>query len=233
MRPLLRHGTVRLAAVFATMAVLAVWTPRTLAADSDRAQKWQFTFPITFTSGANVGGEDGTSFKMNDDVGWGLGFGYNLNENFAVGADWTWLNANYNAHVVTDLNHDGRPDSSVDVSGTLDSSTVNFWGQYNILKKNITPFIRAGFGWTWVDSNIPAGAPVGSCWWDPWYGYICGTWQPTFGATEFSYGASAGVRADIAHKFMAELSYNILWIDFSKSGTQNLDGVRLNLGWKF
>ncbi len=232
MRALPRHGTVHAAAVLAAILgtlALAPWA----AAQSDRANKWQFTFPITFTSGATVDGEDGTKFKMNDDVGWGLGFGYHINEHFLVGADFTWLNANYDASIATDLNSDHIPDQVVTVSGTLDASTLNFYGQYNILKYKVTPFIRAGLGWTWIDSNIPAGPPVGSCWWDPWYGYICGSWQPTFGSTEFSYGGAAGVRADIMDRFLVELSYNVIWIDFSKSSTTSFDGVRLNLGWKF
>jgi len=224
---------VKLAAVLATTLGIAVLTPRAAAADSDRAQKWQFTFPITFTSGVSVDGEDGTKFDMNDDVGWGLGFGYNLNENFLVGADFTWLSANYDASIATDINNDQIPDATASVAGTLDAGTLNFYGQYNILKKPITPFVRAGFGWTWIDSNIPAGPPIGSCWWDPWYGYICGSWQPTYGATDFSYGGAVGVHADIHDKFMVELSYNLLWIDFDKSDTTSFDGVRLNLGWKF
>jgi opacity protein-like surface antigen len=228
-----RHGTVKLAAILTTVLGIAVLTPRSAAADSERGQKWQFTFPITFTSGVSVDGEDGTSFDMNDDVGWGLGFGYNLNENFVVGADFTWLSANYDVTIATDNDSDQIPDATASLSGTLDAGTLNFYGQYNILKKSITPFVRAGFGWTWVDSNIPAGSPVGTCWWDPWYGYICGSWQPTYGATNFSYGAAAGVRADIKDKFMVELSYNMLWIDFDKSDTTSFDGVRLNIGWKF
>ena len=227
------HRTMSTVAVFATILGTTLWTPWAAAAEGDRAAKWQFSFPITFTSGKTVNGEDGTSFNLNDDVGWGLGFGYNLNDHFLVGSDLTWLSANYDATIATDLNNDQRPDTTANVSGTLDAATLNFYGQYNILKHKVTPFVRAGFGWTWIDSNIPAGPPVGSCWWDPWYGYICGSWQPTFGSTEFSYGGAVGVRADVANKFIVEASYNALWIDFAKSGTQMFDGFRLNLGWKF
>ena len=233
MRALRRQGLARLAVILATVIGAVAWAPWTSAAESERGMKWQFTFPITFTTSKTVDGQDGTSFDIQDDVGWGLGFGYNLNENFMVGADLTWINASYSANIATDINNDQIPDSISTVSGTLDASTLNMYGQYNILKYNITPFVRAGFGWTWIDSNIPAGPAQGGCWWDPWYGYICNTWQPTFGSTEFSYVGAIGVHADIANKFMVEASYNLLWIDFSKSDTTQFDGYRLNIGWKF
>jgi opacity protein-like surface antigen len=225
--------TLRLAVILATAIAISGLAPFASAADSERGMKWQFSFPITFASGSNTKGDNGTDFRVQDDVGWGLGFGYNLNENFLVGADLTWINASYDADIAFDNGNDQIPDGVTTVSGTLDASTLQFYGQYNILKKNITPFVRAGFGWTWVDSNIPSGPAQGACWWDPWYGYICTTYQSTYGATEFSYGAAAGVRLDVANKFMAELSYNMLWVDFANSETGDFDGVRLNIGWKF
>ena len=85
-----------------------------------------------------------------------------------------------------------------------------------------------------IDSNIPSGPATGTCWWDPWWGYVCNTWQPTYEDTAFAYGAAAGLRAELgAGKFFLEGSYNMLWVDFDKAGTQDFDGVRLNIGWLF
>ena len=141
---------------------------------SERAMKWQMSIPITFTSGSSYDSEEGTSIDVNDDLGWGVGFGYHLNQRFMVGADFTWLSANYDAHVATDFDGDQVPDDSVDISGTLDAANFQLVGQYNILPGRITPFVRGSLGWTWVDSNIPSGPTQGVCWWDHG-GAMCAT----------------------------------------------------------
>ena len=212
-------------------AALTVLPPAE-AADSERESRWQFSVPITFTSGASYD-EEGTSVDINDDLGWGFGSGYHLNERFMVGFEFTWLSANYDASIATDNDSDQIPDATVDVAGTLDATNLQFSGQYNILPRNITPFVRGSLGWTWVDSNIPSGPTTGTCWWDPWWGYICDTWQPTFEDTSFAYGAAAGVRAELSERFFLEGSYNLLWVDFDKAGTQSFDGFRVNMGWLF
>jgi hypothetical protein len=104
---------------------------------------------------------------------------------------------------------------------------MQFLGQFNVLENTVTPFVRGSLGFTWVDTNIPAGP--GFCWWDPWWGYICD--QPTVEDTSFSYGAAAGVRADINERFFIEGSYQILWLDLDRGDTPSLDGWRLNIGW--
>jgi len=214
-----------------TVLGLVSWVPAA-AAESERATKWYGSIPITFTSGASYDSEF-TSVDVNDDVGWGFGFGYNLNERFVVGAEFTWLSAGYNASTAVDLDGDQVPDDSVDIGGTLDATNMQFVGQWNILKGRFTPFVRASLGWTWIDSNIPSGPATGTCWWDPWYGYVCNTWQPTFEETSFAYGAAGGVHWELGQKFFLEGSYNVLWVDFDKAGTQSLDGIRLNVGWMF
>jgi opacity protein-like surface antigen len=233
MRALFRHGTAQSAAILATILGMVVWAPGTTAADAERGRKWQFSFPVTFTSGSTVDGLDGTRTEVNDDLGWGLGFGYHFNEHFLLGADVTWINANFDSNVATDLNGDQVPDELLSVSGSFDATTLNLYGQYNFLKSSVTPFVRVGLGWSWIDSNIPAGPVEGVCWWHPYYGYICDSWQPTYGATEFSYGGAVGVRADVMNKFVVEASYNVLWVDFARSNTGQFDGFRLNLGWTF
>jgi Outer membrane protein beta-barrel domain len=232
MRATAGRRTVTMVLALGTILGLASWVPRAAAAESERATKWQGSIPITFTSGASYDSEF-TSVDVNDDLGWGFGFGYNLNERFMVGADFTWLSANFNASTATDIDGDGDPDDSIDLGGTLDAANLQFVGQYNILKGRITPFIRASLGWTWIDSNIPSGPATGTCWWDPWWGYVCNTWQPTYEKTAFAYGAAAGLRAEIGQRFYLEGSYNVLWVDFDKAGTQDLDGGRITMGWLF
>ena len=222
-----------MAVAFATILGMLLSAPSTVAGESERVGKWQSSIPITFTSGATVDGESGTSFELSDDLGFGFGFGYNLNPHFMVGVDFTWLTANFDASVATDINADGVPDAQVDLAGTLDATNLQFVGQYNILKGRVTPFLRASLGWTWIDSNIPAGPPVGSCWWDPWYGYICSSWQPTYTDTAFAYGAAAGVRGELTERFYLEGSYNVLWVDTQKAGTPSLDGFRVTAGWNW
>ena len=232
MRVTAGHRTLTMVLALGSILGMTAWIPRAAAAESERAGKWQGSIPLTFTSGSSYN-SDGTSVDVNDDLGWGFGFGYHLDDRFMVGADFTWLDANYSASVATDINNDQVPDSTVDVAGTLDAANFQLVGQYNILKGRITPFLRASFGWTWIDSNIPSGLPQTGCWWDPWYGYICNTFQPTFEDTSFAYGAAAGVRAELGEKFFLEGSYNVLWVDFDKAGTQSFDGIRLNAGWVF
>jgi hypothetical protein len=215
-----------------TVLGLVMLVPRAVAGESERPMRWQTSIPMTFTSGASYDSQ-GTSVDVNDDLGWGFGFGYHLNKMFMVGLDLTWLSANYNASVATDLDGDEIPDDSIDIGGTLDAANMQFVGQYNILGGRVTPFLRASLGWTWIDSNIPSGPTQGVCWWDPWWGYICDTWQPTFEDTSFAYGAAVGVRGELTERFFVEGSYNILWVDFDRGGTQDLDGFRLNVGWVF
>jgi hypothetical protein len=217
--------------MFSAMLLLA---PRATAADSQRTGRSQFSFPITFTSGSDYDSEGRSSVSVSDDVGWGLGFGYHVSENFQVGAEFTWIDASYDAFIATDFDGDQISDDSIEVSGVLDATNFQAFAQYNFLPRRLTPFVRGSFGWTWVDSNIPAGPSTGTCWWDPWWGYICDTWQPTFEDSSFSYGAAVGVRAELGTgNFFVEGSYNILWIDFERAGSTDFDGFRLNAGWMF
>jgi hypothetical protein len=92
-----------------TVLGLAMVAPRTSAGESERGMHWQGSIPITFTSGASFD-KDSTSVDVHDDLGWGFGFGYHLDNRFEVGVDFTWLSANYDVSLATDINNDGLMD---------------------------------------------------------------------------------------------------------------------------
>jgi hypothetical protein len=78
-----------------------VWgAARPSAADAQmrRAGHWQFSVPINFVSGETIDGAGGSSAEMNNDVGWGIGFAYHINDRFMVGFETTWLGGQLRRH---------------------------------------------------------------------------------------------------------------------------------------
>ena len=212
-------------------AVLAgLMTFPVFADDSDRAESWQFSFPITYSNSTAWDGAGDSSIDLSDDVGFGVGFGFNFSERFYVGGEITWIQVNYEVEVQS---ADEPPLSDFILGGELDASTFQVRGQYNFLEKTITPFIGGGIGWTYVDSNIASGPEEGVCWWDPWWGYVCDTWQSTYDDTGFSYGLNGGLRAELTDAFYMEARYGVLWIDTDSGDDVDVDGFRLELGWMF
>ena len=205
------------------------------AADSERAETWQFYIPVSYISGESFQGESLTSVDLAGDTGFGFAFGYNFNERWFLGFEITFMDMNFDATIAQDngMAPDMMPDELVNLSGSFDSSSLQFTGQFNFLDKAITPFIRASLGSTYIDSNIPSAPATGTCWWHPWWGYICNSWQPTYDDTSFSYGAGIGVRADVGERFYLEASANQMRIDFDSSEEPEFTGYRLNMGWLF
>lgn len=208
----------------------AAWAAPALGGDTNREKMWEFYIPLKYTDSQSFSSDNGTSVEISGDVGWGFGFGYNFSKLFNLAFELTWLDTNYD---LTLVNADVPQQPSTTISGTLDASTGAFTGQYNILPRTFTPFVNAGIGWTYIDSNIPTGPTYGTCWWDPWYGYVCGTWQETATDTSFAYGAGLGVRGEMSKSFYFEASYNWAWLDFDQAGTEDFTNWRLDIGWKF
>jgi opacity protein-like surface antigen len=184
------------------------------------------------SNSADVDFEGGTTADIDGGVGFMLGVAYHYTDHLQFGSTFTYDQKDYDAEIVR-TDDDGEPIDTAAASGSLDAMTLMFDVAYNILTGPLTPFVAGSVGWTWVDTNIIDAPPDIGCWWDPWYGYICNTYQPTYEATPFAYGAAAGVHAELGERFYLEGSYNYLWVDFSNAGTQGFDGFRLNVGWMF
>jgi opacity protein-like surface antigen len=225
MRTLIRIVVVTLvvAALGAIMPDPADAQSYTAVRPGGRAGSMEFFLPLTYTDATKVNGQGGSSVDINADWGLGFGMGYNITDNFQVNGAFTWAYRSYNAMVVKD---DGTTQR---YNNYMDTSTLSLNGVYYFMNGNITPFISGGVGITYVDSNIQDGPATGSCWYDPWYGYICSSYVPTKTENDISYNAGIGVRFDVNRQFALQTGYYKTWIDFSKtSGSPNFDTLRLD-----
>lgn len=187
-----------------------------------RAGSLEFILPMTYSTSKSFNGQGGSSADLNSDMGWGFGIGYNLNNHLQLAGMFTWSTRSYNATIVQDV---GGPKKA---SGTLDSSTILFNATYYFMPSGFTPFVSAGIGSTFIDTNIPNGFAQTGCWYDPWYGYVCDTYQPTKTQTAVSYTAGAGVRFEVNRVLSLQGSYNRVWLDYSNSNP-SIDGWRFDL----
>jgi len=105
---------------------------------------------------------------------------------------------------------------------------------YSFLTGPFTPFVAGGVGWTWVDTNIATELPNIGCWWDPWWGYVCTSWQDTKTISGLAYELGIGVRYDFSRTLAADGTYTMRWVDFENAtGTPSFDTLQLSLVWKF
>jgi opacity protein-like surface antigen len=208
------------AVLFAPIAEAQSVTPGRYGA---RAGTWDFYLPLTYADSATINGQGGSSVDLNADWGFGFGFGYNFNDNFQLNGLFNWNSRSYDA---TTVNTDG---TTRKYSNYMDTSTISLNGVYYILSGKVTPFVSGGVGITYVDTNIPTGSGSTSCWYDPWYGYVCSSYVPTKTENDISYGLGIGVRYDVNRQFGLQGSYNKNWIDMSRaSGTPDFDTWRLD-----
>ncbi len=57
--------------------------------------------------------------------------------------------------------------------------------------------------------------------------------EETATGTAFFYGGSIGLRCELTSRFYLESSFNEVWIDFDRVGTESFSEDRFNLGWRF
>lgn len=217
-----------LAVTLLTTAVVGLAASAT--ASAARAERWEFTVQMRYLDGQSFTSSGGSQVSTDSEVGWGFGFGYNFNENLALSFDIGWNSPSYDATLVS---ADIPALASREVSGELSTSSYHLNLLYNFIAGPVTPFVSAGIGSTYVDSNIASGAPSTGCWYDPWYGYICNTYQPTYSDSRFSYNAAVGVRWDLSREVFLRAGLGMQWIDLANGGNQDFTVGRLELGFSY
>lgn len=197
---------------------------------SIRSKKWEVLLAPQYTLSKNLGFDGGTTAKINDTWGFGFQIGYNFNEHWNLAGIFSWSNPDYQA-VVQPAAGNSSPARSI--SGSLQTNTFALGVTYNILTGPLTPYVDTNIGGTYINTDIAAGLPVSGCYWDPWFGYICGTVQPTKSDTFLSYGIGGGLRWDINKTFLVRGGVRQQWTDLSNTGTPGFWTFKLDLGFKF
>ena len=195
-----------------------------------RQGRYEFSFQPRYVASKDIGFEGGSKVELDQALGVGVGFGYNITDKFALQLDASWSKTDYQAKIATSAG--GNPGTAT-VDGTLHLGTIALDMSYYFLDGPLTPFVMGGFGWTVADSNIPSGPPQDTCWWDPWYGYICTAYQNTYKNSYFSYNLGLGARWEVTQAFFLRGSVGWQWVDLGRAGTTDFMGGRLDLGYMY
>lgn len=217
----------------ALVAGIALMAPAAAQA-AGREGSWETTLGIVFQNSSDADFQGGTEAEFDSDTSFVFGLGYHYTDNLEFGGRLGIGTTDYAASIATDVNGDGDADGFADVRGDLEFTTLLLDATWNMMSGPFSPFVTGAIGWSWMDTNIATGPPQTGCWWDPWWGYVCTSFQDTKTLDGFSYQLGVGARHDFTDTVAVHGSYRINWIDFDKAkGTPDFDGFQLSLGWKF
>ena len=199
-------------------------------AQSKRAGTSEMYLGPMLTDGKSYTFDGGSTAKTDTGVGLLLGFARNFSPHFQAGMEIAWSDQDYIATVRPGV---GNANPAGQLRGSIESRMLRFNGTYHFLAGDFTPFVTGGLGWTYIDTNIPAGLPESFCWYYPWYGSYCGTYVPTQTTTKFSYMMGGGIRLDVG-RALFRLMANTQRVDFGGSyGSNSVTQYRIDFGTKF
>lgn len=207
------------------LALLAATVSTDASANyTKRSDKWEASFKVLNNQSSDIDGQNGSQTAMESDYGWGFTLGYNLNHHILFNFDFSSSTPSYDA---TLIDAEGE---KYNIHHKMDLIESQFNVVYNVFASDFTPYLQAGAGWSFVDSNIAKGPPGSVCWWDPWWGYVCEGYQNTYNDSRFSYNVAAGFRYELDNSLFFRASYKQAWIDFSHSDDAVIGSFHLEIG---
>jgi opacity protein-like surface antigen len=208
--------------------ILIVFLAPSIASAQGYRNHWEWSVNGIYQESERSNGGGGSSLSVDNAFGLGFGFSYLLNERFSVGGEIEWLQPDYKATIIDDNN-----DATV-INHEFSQFTGRFKGAFNFLEGPLTPYIEAGLGWTYIDSNVASGPPIVGCWWHPLWGYICDGYYDTYTETSFTYGGALGIRYELRGGTVIKLNYNNYELDLSGDAADpTLNAWRLEFAWGF
>lgn len=201
------------------------------AQSGSRGTGWEFGADLLYQDSQDIGFEGGSAASIDDDIGIGITFGYRFNDRLELQFGVDWQNVDYDVTVLSDASLGLQQFTA---RGELERFTPRAAVTFNFLEGELTPYVTGGIGWSFIDTNIPDAPPQNVCWWDPWFGYICGTFQSTRTLDELTYNAGVGVRWDVSPGYTLKLSYEKQWLDLgTATSTPDFDQLRLGVTFRY
>lgn len=197
------------------------------AVSSDREGRWESGIGLYLTSSEQASGLNESSIDVDSGSGFSLNAGYNFTHHLALHFDAAWFRADYDAVLNTDN------EGLVVIDHRLSGFNGQLKGVWNILDTAFTPYVDAGIGWTYLDSNVSDGAPSVGCWWDPWWGYICSGFYSTYSGSNFSWSVGAGLRYELRNRMFVRGGWERSSISGGQSVDPTFDVYRVSIGWLF
>ena len=172
----------------------------------------------------------GTVVDIDSDWGFGFGVAYNFDQHWNLGVEFSSVNADYHATYLADV-PGAKPQ---EFSHNLDNFSFMTNLTYHFMEGDFTPYVQGSLGWSQIDSNVVSNYNYGGCWWDPWWGYICGGNYDTYDDDGPTWGVGAGLRWDYISNAFARISVNQQWMDLGNTSDDPTFVItKLELGWKF
>jgi len=215
-----------LAALFSvsTSYAQSFYTPQ------NRADRWEFGVDLLLQDALDLDFRGGSTADLDSAVGFRFAFGYHYGDHLQVEFALDYADVDYDAVLVSA----DDPDVTGRVRGTLESFTPRLNLTWNFMAGSLTPFVTGGIGYSFIDTNIPAGPPGIGCWWDPWWGYICTPYQATRSVDEFAYHVGLGVRWDVSAALTIRGGYEKQWVDVgTTTSTPDFDVFRIGVGYRY
>src|SRR3990170_4229025 len=166
----------------------------TPAAAQLRADTNEWSLDLFIVGPKNYVFEGGASARNDGGGGIGLTLAHNLNDYFAVGLDATLSEFGYRASVAPGA---GNAATGFQSEGSMETAGLRAHVTWNLLARPVTPFLSAGAGVVFLDSNLDSDPPANACWIYPWHGEVCSDKAPKSNLARFTYGFGAGMRFDL------------------------------------
>jgi opacity protein-like surface antigen len=201
----------------------------TLANAAERQPGWEVGTDIYYQFSDDETVDGGSSISFDDDLGIAITFGYRFSPLLELQFGMDWNSVDYTGFI------SAAPPSVFSprrFSGSMEAFTPRVGLNLNLMRGPFAPYVTGGIGWSFIDTNIPDGRPSNVCYWDPWYGYICGTVQNTRTMDELSYYAGAGIRFDFGYAYTMRLSYEKKWLELENI-TPAFDQVKLGIVYRY